>query len=75
MDNRIENNLKEVSKTELVDLSVGGKAFALDEFVEKQEKCIKEKSKGLKAKNMEVEHIGSGFLSFFGFISFLSLVS
>jgi len=55
MDNRIENNLKEVSKTELVDLSVGGKAFALDDFVEKQEKCIREKSKGLKAKNMEVE--------------------
>eukprot|EP01022_Parablepharisma_sp_SALTPOND_P000876 TRINITY_DN105183_c0_g1_i1.p1 TRINITY_DN105183_c0_g1~~TRINITY_DN105183_c0_g1_i1.p1 ORF type:complete len:4616 (+),score=767.18 TRINITY_DN105183_c0_g1_i1:15469-29316(+) len=55
MDNRIENNLKEVSKTELVDLSVGGKAFTLDEFVERQERCIKEKSKGLKAKNMEVE--------------------
>ncbi len=55
MDNRIENNLRDVSKTELVDLSVGGKAFALDEFVERQEKCIKEKSKGLKAKNMEVE--------------------
>ena len=55
MDNRIENNLKEVSKTELVDLSIGNKPFALDEFVEKQEKCITEKSKGLKAKNMEVE--------------------
>lgn len=55
MDNRIENNLKDVSKTELVDLSVGGKAFALDEFVDRQESCIREKSKGLKAKNMEVE--------------------
>lgn len=33
MDNRIENNLKDISKTKLVDLTTGSKPFSSEEFV------------------------------------------
>jgi len=55
MENRIENNLKSLSKTVLVNLPQDAQTFTLDEFVEMQEKWIKEESEKLKSKNYEVE--------------------
>ena len=55
MENRIENNLKALSKTVLVDLPQEAHTFSLDEFVEMQEKWIKHESLKLKSKNIEVE--------------------
>ena len=55
MENRIENNLKALSKTILVDLPQEAHTFSLDEFVEMQEKWIKHESLKLKSKNIEVE--------------------
>ena len=55
MENRIENNLKTLSKTVLVDLPQDAHTFSLDEFVEMQEKWIKHESLKLKSKNIEVE--------------------
>lgn len=55
MENRIENNLKALSKTVLVDLPQTSKTYSLDEFVEMQEVWIGEESKKLKSKNIEVE--------------------
>ena len=55
MENRIESNLKQLSKTVLVELPVTEKTFPLDDFVELQEAWIREQSKQLKSKNYEVE--------------------
>jgi dynein heavy chain len=55
MENRIENNLKSLSKTVLVNLPQDAQTFTLDDFVEMQEKWIKEESEKLKSKNFEVE--------------------
>ena len=55
MENRIENNLKSLSKTVLVNLPQDASTFTLDEFVEMQEEWIKEESEKLKSKNYEVE--------------------
>ena len=55
MDNRIEKNLKKLSKTPLVDLPAESKPFALDFFVEMQETFITSKADFLKSKNIEVE--------------------
>ena len=55
MENRIENNLKALSKTVLVDLPQEAHTLLIDEFVEMQEKWIKHESLKLKSKNIEVE--------------------
>jgi dynein heavy chain len=55
MENRIENNLKALSKTVLVNLPQDAQTFTLDDFVEMQEVWIKEESQKLKSKNYEVE--------------------
>ena len=55
MENRIENNLKDLSKKVLVNLPSVAKTYTLDEFVEMQEKHIKVVSEELKSKNFEVE--------------------
>ena len=55
MENRIENNLKSLSKTVLVNLPQDAQTFTLDAFVEMQEEWIKEESEKLKSKNYEVE--------------------
>ena len=55
MENRIENNLKSLSKTVLVNLPQDAQTFTLDAFVEMQEDWIREESQKLKSKNQEVE--------------------
>lgn len=55
MENRIENNLKALSKTVLVDLPQDAKTFSLEEFVQMQEDWIRVESQKLKSKNIEVE--------------------
>ena len=55
MENRIENNLKAISKKVLVDLPQEARTFSLEEFVQMQEDWIKTESMGLKSKNIEVE--------------------
>ena len=55
MENRIENNLKALSKTVLVNLPQDAHTFSLDQFVEMQEEWIHDESQQLKSKNIEVE--------------------
>jgi len=55
MENRIENNLKNLSKTILVDLPQDAMTFTLDQFVQNQEDWIRKESEKLKSKNYEVE--------------------
>jgi len=55
MENRIENNLKALSKTVLVNLPQDAQTFTLDDFVSMQEEWIREESEKLKSKNYEVE--------------------
>jgi len=55
MENRIENNLKSLSKTVLVNLPQDAQTFTLDDFVAMQEEWIREESEKLKSKNFEVE--------------------
>ena len=55
MENRIENNLKALSKTVLVNLPQESSTYTLDEFVEMQSEWISFESKKLKSKNYEVE--------------------
>jgi dynein heavy chain len=55
MENRIENNLKALSKTVLVNLPQEANTYTLDDFVKMQEEWIDNESKKLKSKNYEVE--------------------
>jgi dynein heavy chain len=55
MENRIENNLKALSKTVLVNLPTDSATYTLDEFVEMQSEWIDTESQKLKSKNYEVE--------------------
>jgi dynein heavy chain len=55
MENRIDNNLKTLSKTVLVHLPQESSTYSLEEFVEMQERWIHEESQKLKSKNYEVE--------------------
>jgi len=55
MENRIENNLKALSKTVLVNLPQEANTYTLDDFVKMQEEWIDNESKKLKSKNFEVE--------------------
>lgn len=54
IENRIEKNLKIVSKTLLVDLP-DSESFSVDEFVKMQEKHIAKQSTLLQGKNLEIE--------------------
>jgi dynein heavy chain, axonemal len=57
IENRIENNLKQVSKVTLVSLPNNeSKPFTLDQFVTLQEDYIRVKTQYLVSKNVEVEH-------------------
>jgi dynein heavy chain len=55
IENRIENNLKAISKVDLVDLPSNSKPLSLDDFVDLQEKHIKDRTQFLMSKNVEVE--------------------
>lgn len=55
IENRIEKNLKIVSKTLLVDLP-DAESFTVEEFVKMQEKHIAKQSTLLQGKNLEVEY-------------------
>jgi len=55
IENRIEKNLKIVSKTLLVDLPEHS-SFTVSEFVDMQQDHIKQKSRVLQGKNTEIEH-------------------
>ena len=52
MENRIENNLKILSKVVLVELPEGNKTFTLEDFVALQEEFIRNKAEFLKCKNI-----------------------
>lgn len=54
IENRIEKNLKIVSKTLLVDLP-DSNSFTVEEFVKMQEKHIAKQSTLLQGKNLEIE--------------------
>lgn len=54
IENRIEKNLKIVSKTLLVDLP-DSESFTVEEFVKMQEKHIAKQSTLLQGKNLEIE--------------------
>lgn len=57
IENRIESNLKQVSKVTLVSLPENeSKPFTLDQFVSLQEEFIKGRTQYLVSKNVEVEH-------------------
>lgn len=55
IENRIEKNLKTISKTLLVDLP-SDQSFTLEEFVSMQERFVTSKSVMLQGKNIEVEN-------------------
>ncbi|GMH89960.1 hypothetical protein TrVE_jg7050 [Triparma verrucosa] len=55
IENRIEKNLKIVSKTLLVDLPEHS-SFTVSEFVDMQQQHIKVQSRLLQGKNTEIEH-------------------
>jgi predicted metal-dependent hydrolase len=48
MENRIENNIKTISKTLLFNLPQDAQTFTIDEFVEMQEVWIRRESQKLK---------------------------
>eukprot|EP00960_Hanusia_phi_P069522 767109-Hanusia_phi.AAC.3 len=54
IENRVESNLKYISKTLLVDIQ-SDSSFTLDQFVTMQEKVTKKKTQMMDAKNLEVE--------------------
>ncbi len=57
IENRVESNLKQVSKVTLVSLPENeSKPFTLDQFVTLQEEFIKGRTQYLVSKNVEVEH-------------------
>eukprot|EP01138_Halocafeteria_seosinensis_P007479 gb/GECG01007645.1/.p1 GENE.gb/GECG01007645.1/~~gb/GECG01007645.1/.p1 ORF type:complete len:3314 (+),score=514.53 gb/GECG01007645.1/:1-9942(+) len=55
IENRVENNLKVVSKALLVDLPEN-RTCNLDDFVQMQEEIVHEKVSLLQGKNVEIEH-------------------
>ena len=54
IENRVERNLKAVSKMGLVDLP-NDESFSLDKFVSVQEKLVKSQLAMLQSKNLEIE--------------------
>jgi dynein heavy chain len=55
IENRIESNLKLISKVILVHLPEGDTTFTLEHFVNMQEDYINEKKSMMTAKNIEIE--------------------
>jgi len=55
IENRIEKNLKEISKTSLVDLAPEKFPFTVADFVSLQEQFVKDQSSYMDSKNLEVE--------------------
>jgi dynein heavy chain len=55
IENRIENNLKMVSKVVLVSLPQDTKPLTLENFVQMQNDYIEQKKEMLISKNVEVE--------------------
>lgn len=55
IDNRIENNLKLISKVILVMLPKDGKPMSLNKFVDSQKDYIEERAEFLICKNIEIE--------------------
>lgn len=55
IENRIENNIKLISRVVLVDLPDDSKPLSLEQFVEKQRDSTIERTKLLKSKNLEIE--------------------
>jgi len=55
IENRIENNLKAISKILLVNLPQESKPLSLEEFVRMQQEFIQENTRYLMSKNLEVE--------------------
>ena len=55
IENRVENNLKNISKVSLVSLPHDNITFTLETFVSKQEEYINEKRNYLTSKNLEIE--------------------
>ncbi len=52
IENRVENNLKSISKVSLVSLPHDNVTFTLETFVSKQEEYINEKRNFLTSKNL-----------------------
>lgn len=55
IENRIENNLKAISKVILVEMPENGKTYTQDEFVDLQHNSANTQTAFLKSKNIEVE--------------------
>jgi dynein heavy chain len=55
IDNRIENNLRQISNVVLVKLPSNSKPMSLDDFVESQQSHITETAEMLISNNLEVE--------------------
>jgi dynein heavy chain len=55
IENRIENNLKIISRTMLVDLDEDKFPFVVDDFESVQEQYVRDQSAYMDAKNLEVE--------------------
>ena len=62
IENRIENNLKTVSKIVLVYLPTDTKTLTLDIFVQMQEQFIASKTDYLISKNIEIERADDDLL-------------
>jgi dynein heavy chain len=62
VENRIQKNLKQVSRTVLVSLPEG-RAVTLDEFVQIQETSVKAYTHKLAMRNLEVEHAVEDLIS------------
>jgi len=62
IENRIESNIKLISKTSFVDLP-DNETFTLEQFVGLQEKVTKRKTKFIEAKNVEVERAVSDLIT------------
>jgi dynein heavy chain len=63
IENRIENNLRAISKVSLVSLPHDNVTFTLETFVSKQEEYINEKRNFLTSKNVEIERSVDDLLS------------
>jgi len=63
IENRIENNIKLISRVVLVDLPDDSKPLTLEQFVEKQRDSTIERTKLLKSKNLEIERAVDDLIS------------
>ncbi|CDI77652.1 hypothetical protein EPH_0029460 [Eimeria praecox] len=56
VENRIENNIKSLSETLLVDLPAPGEVISLNRFVEMQEHHVAKSAELLNARSLEIEN-------------------